>query len=46
MNLKVEIAFEENQNAENAFAMAKYMRNNFLFFKIKTDDRRRIFKKI
>jgi 3-methyladenine DNA glycosylase AlkD len=40
----LENAFQENSNSENAFAMAKYMKNNFIFFGIKTDDRRRIFK--
>lgn len=40
----LEKAFEENSNLENAFAMAKYMRNYFQFFGIKTDERRRIFK--
>ena len=28
---------------ENAFAMAKYMKNNFSFFGIKTEERRRVF---
>ncbi len=40
------VAFQENSNAENAFAMAKYMKNNFTFFGIKTEERRRIFKAI
>nr|WP_309756450.1 DNA alkylation repair protein [Flavobacterium sp.] len=39
-------AFKANQNPENAFAMAKYMKNNFPFFGIKTEERRRIFKEI
>jgi 3-methyladenine DNA glycosylase AlkD len=43
---KLETAFKEKSNPENAFAMAKYMRNHFLFFGIKTDDRRQIFKTI
>ena len=43
---KLETAFKEKSNSENAFAMAKYMRNRFLFFGIKTDDRRQIFKTI
>ena len=42
----LETAFLKNSNPENARAMAKYMRNHFLFFGIKTDDRRRIFKAI
>lgn len=42
----LELAFQENGNPGNAFAMAKYMRNNFSFFGIKTEDRRRVFKEI
>lgn len=42
----LEIAFLKNSNHENAWAMAKYMRNHFLFFGIKTDDRRHILKAI
>jgi len=42
----LETAFKENSNPENAFAMAKYMRNHFSFFGIKTDERRDIFKAI
>ncbi len=42
----LETAFEEKSNPENAFAMAKYMRNHFSFFGIKTTERRLIFKKI
>jgi 3-methyladenine DNA glycosylase AlkD len=42
----LENAFKANQNSENAFAMAKYMKNNFPFFGIKTEERRRIFKEI
>ena len=37
-------AFLENGNPKNAVAMAKYMRNHFTFFVIKTDERRRISK--
>ncbi|MBG6189010.1 DNA alkylation repair protein [Flavobacterium sp. CAN_S2] len=44
--LALENAFAANKNPENAFAMAKYMKNNFTFFGIKTDERRRIFKEI
>ena len=43
---KLETAFHKNSHPENAAAMAKYMRNLFSFFGIKTDDRRRIFKTI
>lgn len=39
-------AFRENKNTENAFSMAKYMRNQFAFFGIKTKDRREILKRI
>ncbi|OOG73619.1 DNA alkylation repair protein [Flavobacterium sp. A45] len=42
----LEKAFQENSNAENAVAMSKYMKNNFDFFGIKTDERRLIFKTI
>lgn len=42
----LETAFQENSNPENAFAMAKYLRNLFPFFGIKTTDRRLIFKTI
>ena len=44
--LALETAFTANKNPENAFAMAKYMRNNFPFFGIKTEERRLIFKEI
>ena len=36
--IKVENAFKANQNPENAFAMAKYMKNTFPFFRIKTEE--------
>jgi len=42
----LEKAFIENSNAENAIAMSKYMKNNFPFFGIKTEERRRILKAI
>lgn len=42
----LENAFKENKHPENAFAMAKYMRNHFSFFGIKTECRRQIFKTI
>jgi 3-methyladenine DNA glycosylase AlkD len=44
--IALENAFRQNKNPENAFAMAKYMKNNFPFFGIKTQDRRRIFKAV
>lgn len=43
---ELEKAFKEKQNAENAVAMAKYMKNNFPFLGIKTDDRRALFKEV
>jgi 3-methyladenine DNA glycosylase AlkD len=43
---ELEKVFNENSNAENAISMSKYMKNNFLFFGIKTKERRRIFKNI
>lgn len=43
---ELETAFHKHSHPENAAAMAKYMRNLFSFFGIKTDDRRRIFKTI
>lgn len=43
---KLEKAFQGKSNPENAIAMAKYMRNHFSFFGIKTEDRRQIFKAI
>lgn len=42
----LELAFQKHNNPENAFAMAKYMKNNFLFFGLKTEERRKIFKEI
>lgn len=41
----LESAFRENSNPENAVAMAKYMRNHFAFFGIKTTERRALLKK-
>ena len=43
---ELEKAFNENSNTENAVAMSKYMKNNFQFFGIKTDERRHILKTI
>ena len=42
----LEKAFKENSNTENAVAMSKYMKDNFSFYGIKTDERRRIFKTV
>jgi 3-methyladenine DNA glycosylase AlkD len=42
----LETAFQKNSNHENGLEMAKYMRNHFSFFGIKTEDRRHIFKAI
>lgn len=42
----LENAFQENSNPENAFAMAKYLKNKFCFFGIKTLERRQLFKAI
>ena len=42
----LEKAFVAKSNVENAVAMSKYMKNNFLFFGIKTEERRQIFKAI
>ena len=43
---QLENAFREISNAENALAMAKYMKNHFSFYGIKTTERRHIFKGI
>ena len=43
---KLETAFANNSNTENAAEMAKYMRNHFSFFGIKTEERRQLFKLI
>ncbi|MBC7845026.1 MAG: DNA alkylation repair protein [Flavobacterium sp.] len=40
----LETAFQEKNQPENALAMAKYMRNHFSFFGLKTENRRLIFK--
>lgn len=42
----LEIAFQENSNAENAFAISKYMKNKFSFYGLKTTERRLLFKNI
>ncbi|GEL11262.1 DNA-7-methylguanine glycosylase [Flavobacterium glycines] len=43
---QLENAFQEINNAENALAMAKYMKNHLSFFGIKTTERRQRFKEI
>lgn len=43
---ELENTFAANSNAENALPMAKYMKDLFLFFGIKTDERRAIFKSL
>jgi 3-methyladenine DNA glycosylase AlkD len=44
--VSLEKAFQENNNSENAFAMAKYMKNKFVFFGIRTTERRQLLKEI
>lgn len=43
---QLENAFQENTNTENALPMAKYMKNKFPFYGIKTTERRLLFKTI
>lgn len=43
---ELENTFERNTNAKNALHMAKYMRNLFPFFGIKTNERRAILKSL
>ena len=43
---ELESAFDKNRNPENAVPMAKYMKNLFPFYGIKTDKRREIFKEV
>lgn len=43
---QLEIAFQKHSNAENALPMAKYMKNKFSFYGIKTTERRLVFKEI
>jgi 3-methyladenine DNA glycosylase AlkD len=43
---ELEAEFKDSQHTENALAMAKYMKNLFPFFGIKTTDRRLIFRAI
>ncbi|MEN9913883.1 MAG: hypothetical protein RL528_617 [Bacteroidota bacterium] len=42
----LEISFQKNSQPLNAIAMAKYMRNHFMFFGIKTQERRLLLKAI
>lgn len=42
----LETAFQENSQSEIALAMAKYMKNHFAFFGIKTTERRQLFKEV
>jgi 3-methyladenine DNA glycosylase AlkD len=42
----LEKAFTENANTENAVAMSKYMKDNFSFYGIKTEERRWILKTV
>jgi len=42
---ELEIAFSKNQNPQNAIPMAKYMKNLFPFYGIKTEERRAVLKK-
>ena len=43
---ELETEFKAKQHPENALPMAKYMKDIFPFFGIKTDERRAIFKSI
>ncbi len=43
---QLEIAFQEHSNTEKALPMAKYMKNKFSFFGIKTTERKELFKEI
>ena len=43
---QLENHFKENANTENAVAMAKYMKNQFAFYGIKTTERRAILKSL
>jgi 3-methyladenine DNA glycosylase AlkD len=43
---QLETAYQENSNPENALPMAKYMKNKFPFYGIKTTERRLLFKTI
>jgi 3-methyladenine DNA glycosylase AlkD len=43
---ELEFTFDKNRNPENAVPMAKYMKNLFPFYGIKTEQRRFLFKKV
>ncbi len=43
---ELEASFQKKSNSENAIPMEKYMKNHFVFFGIKTEERRTIFKEI
>lgn len=43
---ELENTFAASSNAENALAMAKYMKDLFPFYGIKTDERRAILKSV
>ena len=43
---QLETVFQQKANPENAFPMAKYMKNHFVFYGIKTTERRQKFQEI
>lgn len=43
---QLETTFQAHENTENSLAMAKYMKNHFAFYGIKTTDRRLLLKEI
>ncbi|MFL9831435.1 DNA alkylation repair protein [Flavobacterium sp. ST-87] len=43
---QLETAFQTHKNIQNSLAMAKYMKNHFAFYGIKTTDRRLLLKEI
>lgn len=43
---QLETTFQTHENKENSLAMAKYMKNHFAFYGIKTTERRLLFKEI
>lgn len=43
---QLETTFQAHENKENSLAMAKYMKNHFAFYGIKTTERRLLFKEI
>ncbi len=44
--LYIKKEFEKNSNSENAFHMSKYMRNMFIYYGIKTPERKKISREI